>query len=170
MRTRSSKTRLRSFGCVRLYPCQARAHTPNLWLEDGERKHRILIVWDEPMPGVGRPWFECPACGCGRRSRHLYLRDRPACRLCHELKYTSHHLQQTPGVARVARLRGKLSDCETRPFAPLPARILHGRSRARHEGLVAAIRAEEAKLVEQLGGIAHDLERRIRSRKAKGKW
>ena len=126
------------------------------------------VLWDEPMPGVGRPWFECPA--CGRRSRHLYLRDRPACRLCHELKYTSHHLQQTPGVARVARLRAKLSDCEIRPFALLPVRIKPGRSRARHEKLVAMIHAEEAKLVDYLGGIVHDLTRRIDIRKRRGEW
>ena len=129
----------------------------------------MRVVWDEPMPRVGRPWFECP--GCNRRSRHLYLRAPIACRRCHGLDYAGRHLgQQTPTVGRVERLRRKLGGCDTRPFARLPARIKPGRSRARHKQLVALIRAEEAKLVEQLGGIVCDLERRIRVRKAKGEW
>src|SRR5262249_60696654 len=100
---------------------------------------RIAIVWDEPMPGVGRPWFECPA--CGQRSRHVYLRDTIACRRCHRLQHAVRHLRrQTPGVGRVERLRRKLGNCDVRPFAPLPPRR-RGRSRAYHEKLVAMIRA-----------------------------
>jgi DNA invertase Pin-like site-specific DNA recombinase len=33
----------------------------------------VAVVWDEPMPGVGRPYFECGA--CGRRARYIYLRE-----------------------------------------------------------------------------------------------
>jgi len=144
--------------------CQLAARTPNVWI--GET--RVLVVWDEPMAGVGRPWFECPV--CGPRSRHLYLRNPIACRRCHGLRYLAENLQQTLGVGRVERLRRKLGGRDTRPSALLPARIKPGRSRARHKQLVALIRAEEAKLVEQLGGIVCDLERRIRVRKAKGEW
>jgi hypothetical protein len=50
--------------------CQLATRNPNLWVGG----NRVLVVWDEPMPGVGRPWLECPR--CGRRSRHLYLRSR----------------------------------------------------------------------------------------------
>jgi len=39
----------------------------------------IDILWDEPMEGCGRPWFACPV--CGRRCRHLYLRELIACHL-----------------------------------------------------------------------------------------
>ena len=132
------------------------------------------------MPGVGRPWFQCPE-GCGRRVRHIYfaasgsgfsgLRNRIACGRCSgPLDYASRHLRrQTPGVGRVERLRRKLGDCELRPFAPLPP-LKRGRSRARHEEIVAAIQAEEEKLIGHLGGIVHDLQRRIRVRKAKGQW
>ena len=81
----------------------------------------------------------------------------------------SEHQQQTPGVGRVERLRRKLGDCDTRPFAPLPSRR-RGRSRAYHEKLLAMIRAEEASLVEHLGTIVRDLQRRIRVRKAKHQW
>jgi len=77
--------------------------------------------------------------------------------------------RQTPGVGRVERLRRKLGGCDVRPFAPLPARR-RGRSRAYHDKLVAQIRAEEAKLIGHLGGVVHDLKRRIRIRKSKGKW
>jgi hypothetical protein len=74
-----------------------------------------------------------------------------------------------PGVGRVERLRRKLGGCDVRPFAPLPARS-RGRSRDHHERLVAQIHAEEAKLIGHLSNVVHDLDRRIRIRKAKGKW
>src|SRR5262245_14197125 len=48
---------------------QLTRQTPDIWV--GET--RISVTWDEPMRGVGRPWFECPA--CGQRCRHVYLRD-----------------------------------------------------------------------------------------------
>jgi hypothetical protein len=144
--------------------CQLASHPPNL-LIDGTR---IVIAWDEPMRGVGRPWFECPK--CSRRCRHVYLRDTIACRRCHGLQRAVRHLRrQTPGVGRVERLRRKLGGCDVRPFAPLPP-LRRGRSRAYHEKLVAMIHAEETKLLGHLGSVVHDLDRRIRVRKAKGKW
>ena len=128
----------------------------------------MLLSWDEMIPGVGRCWFECPV--CKRHCRHLYLRKPIACRRCHHLDYSSRHLRrQTPGVGRVERLRRKLGDCDTRPFTPLPERR-RGRRRALHEKLVERIHDEEAKLLEHLGGVVHDLERRVRVRKARGKW
>jgi hypothetical protein len=78
---------------------------------------RLALAWDAPMEGVERPWFVCP--GCGRRCRHMYLRDRVACRQCLRLDYASRHLRrQTPGVGRVERLRRKLGDCERSPRRP----------------------------------------------------
>ena len=104
------------------------------------------------------------------RCRLLYLRGMIACGQCHGLAHASRHLRrQTPGVGRVERLRRKLGGCDVRPFAPLPPRK-RGRSRAYHEKLVAMILAEEAKLIGQLSIVVHDLKRRIRVRKAKGKW
>src|SRR5262249_47256919 len=49
----------------------------------------VRVRGDEPMPGVGRPWFECPA--CGRRCRHVYLRETIACRRCHGLQHAVRH-------------------------------------------------------------------------------
>jgi hypothetical protein len=55
----------------------------------------VSLLWDNPMLGVSRPWFACPT--CGRRCRHLYLRDIIACRSCNRLDYASRHLRrQTP--------------------------------------------------------------------------
>lgn len=151
-----------AFFGLRLYFLDSR--TPNLWV-DGKP---VLIIWDEPMPGVGRPWFACPV--CGRRCRHIYLLDTIACRACHRLDYASRHLRrQTPGVGRIERLRRKLGNCDTRPFAPLPA-CWPGRHKAYHESLVAMIHDEEMKLAGQLGELVHDLKRRIRVRKERGKW
>jgi len=92
------------------------ARTPDL-LFGGTR---VPVIWDEPMEGVGRPWFECPL--CKRRCKHLYFRQL-ACRRCCRLDYSSRHLRrQIPGVGRVERLRRRLGDCDVRPFAPLPER------------------------------------------------
>ena len=144
--------------------CLVARRTPDIWI-DGTR---VPVTWDEPMPGVGRPWFECPA--CGRRCRHVYLRETIACRRCHRLQPAVRVLRrQMPGVGRVERLRRKLGGCDVRPFAPLPARR-RGRSRAYHDKLVALIFAEEAKLISHLGRVVHDLDRRIRVRKARGRW
>ena len=144
--------------------CLIARRTPDIWI-DGTR---VPVTWDEPMPSVGRPWFECPA--CGRRCRYVYLRETIACRRCHGLQHAVRHLRrQMTGVRRVERLRRKLGGCDVRPFAPLPARR-RGRSRAYHDKLVALIFAEEAKLISHLGRVVHDLDRRIRVRKARGRW
>jgi len=128
----------------------------------------VRLIWDEAF-GVERPWFACPA--CGRRCRYVYLRATIACARCHRLQNASRHLRrQTPGVGRVERLRRKLGGCDTRPFGPLPARIRRGRSRDYHDRLVAAILDEEEALLAHLGGVVHDLKRRIRVRKERGQW
>src|SRR5215813_9291164 len=138
---------------------QLATHSPNLWING----NRVLVVWTD----WALPWFECPR--CGRRCRHIFL-DELACRICLRLDYASRHLhRQTPGVHRVMRLRRKLGGCDVRPFAPLPPRR-RGRIGAYHEKLVAMIREEEAKLLSHLQTVTRDLDRRIRIRKARGKW
>jgi hypothetical protein len=128
----------------------------------------VALAWDAPIGSVDRPWFECPS--CGRRIRFLYLRDTIACRRCLGLDYASRHLRrQTTGVGRVERLRRRLGGCELRPFAPLPPRR-RGRSQAYHDKLVAMIHDEEEKLLDHLGGVVHDLKRRIRVRNARHQW
>jgi hypothetical protein len=130
---------------------------------------RVALTWDTPMEGVDRPWFACPV--CSRRCRYVYLRATIACARCHQLQNASRHLRrQTPGVGRVERLRARLGDCPLQPFASLPTRIRRGRSRRYHDRLVEAIQAEEAALLDHLGSVVHDLRRRIRVRKERGKW
>jgi hypothetical protein len=144
---------------------EIRRETPNVWI-DGTR---VLVSWHSPNSYVAHPFFECPV--CSRRCRHVYLRDRIACRHCHRLDWAARHVsRQTPGVARVERLRRKLGDCEPKPFAPLPARIRRGRRRAYHDKLVTMILDEETALLGHLQTVTRDLSRRIRVREARGKW
>jgi hypothetical protein len=130
----------------------------------------VALAWDAPMEGVDRPWWPCPLCSV--RCGFVYLRGGTiGCRKCLRLDYASHHLRrQTSGVGRVERLRHRLGDCDTRPFAPLPARIRRGRSRAYHDKLVVRILDEETALLGHLQTVTRDLERRIRVRKERGKW
>ena len=68
----------------------------------------IAIVWSEPMPGVGRPWLECPR--CRRRCRPLYLRNPLACRRCHRLEFSSRYQHRTiPGYSRLLYLHRKIA-------------------------------------------------------------
>ena len=130
--------------------------TPNLLVNGNS----VLVVWTD----WALPWFECPR--CGRRCRHIFLDDL-ACRICLRLDYASRHLhRQMPGVHRVARLRRKLG-VYPHPFAAIPERPKH---HVRFHRIAERIRAEEAGLVEYLGTIVHDLQRRIRVRKAKHQW
>src|SRR5262249_59251928 len=104
--------------------CGIDRRAPDFW-SDGTG---VRVTWDEPMPSVGRPWFECPA--CGRRCRYVYLRETIACRRCHGLQHAVRHLRrQMTGVGRVERLRGKLGGGAVGTFAPLRARR-GGRRRA----------------------------------------
>jgi hypothetical protein len=125
----------------------------------------IAVVWDEPMAGVGRPWFECPQ--CGGRCRHVYLREVIACRRCCRLDYACRHRHRAiPGFGRLLYLRRKIG-ADPKPFTPIAPRP---RTHVRYHRIADQIRALEERLVGHLGGIVSDLERRIRVRKAKGKW
>lgn len=63
-----------------------------------------------PCPlGGARPWFLCPAEGCGRRVAILYLDRVFACRHCHRLAYASTRETSDDRAARRAdRIRGRL--------------------------------------------------------------
>ena len=71
-----------------------------------------------------------------------------------------------PGVHRVARLRRKIG-ADPRPFTPLPKRPCH---HIRFHRVVAQILFEERALLGHLQTLTRDLDRRIRSRKAKHQW
>jgi hypothetical protein len=135
---------------------------PNLWIGDT----RVLVTWVNHTERLSYAYFSCPK--CARRCRDLYLRDVWACRKCHGLDWACRHRHRTVPIHRLEKLRRKLG-AELRPFAPLPPRR-RGRSREYHDRLVAMILAEEARLLGHLQTITRDLDRRIRIRKAKGKW
>jgi hypothetical protein len=134
---------------------QPTRRTPDILIDET----RVAIVWDEPLPGVGRPWFECPV--CHQRCRHVYLRDAIACRRCHRLDYASRHLHRSvPGIHRIIRWRRMLG-INSHPFAPISKRQRH---HTRYHRIVARILLEERALLGHLQTVTHDLERRARLR------
>jgi len=54
-----------------------------------DEKYPVPIEWTPCNYGGSRPWFRCPAIGCGRRIAVLYGSDIFACRQCHRLAYES---------------------------------------------------------------------------------
>jgi hypothetical protein len=52
----------------------------------------VLLEWARCNYGGRRPWFLCPAGGCGRRVAILYLDGIFACRHCHKLAYSSQRI------------------------------------------------------------------------------
>lgn len=69
------------------------------------QKHHypVQLEWTDCHLGGRRPWFLCPAKGCGRRVAILYEGGVFACRHCHDLRYTS---QREHGYDRAARRAG----------------------------------------------------------------
>ncbi len=60
--------------------------------EKEDYEYRVPIEWTEQNFGGKRPWFNCPAKGCGKRVAKLYKPPRGkvfACRHCHDLSYES---------------------------------------------------------------------------------
>lgn len=52
-------------------------------------EYRVWIEWTDCNYGGRRPWFLCPAQGCGRRVAILFGGRYYACRHCHRLAYES---------------------------------------------------------------------------------
>lgn len=78
----------------------------------GEWKDENYPVWLDWTPcniGGQRPWFRCPARGCGRRAAILYGGGIFACRHCYRLAYPSQRETWDDRAARRAdRIRDKL--------------------------------------------------------------
>ena len=109
-------------------------------------------------------WLLCPR--CSRRCRFLYLGELE-CQRCLHLDWSSRHVgRSVPNLARLKWLRRRIAVSE-QPFSPLPRRQRH---HLRYHRIVAEIRRLKRGLVDYLGSINRDLDRRIRVRKAKGKW
>lgn len=50
-------------------------------------EYSVYLAWTDCNLGGRRPWFLCPAQGCGRRVAILYGGSIFACRHCHKLAY-----------------------------------------------------------------------------------
>lgn len=78
----------------------------------GDCKDENYPVWLDWTPcnlGGQRPWFRCPARGCGRRVAILYGGAIFACRKCYQLAYPSQRETHNDRAARRAdRIREKL--------------------------------------------------------------
>jgi hypothetical protein len=77
------------------------ASAAGLWLSytitpwNGKKQdysYQVRISYTELPSGGRRAWFHCPAAGCGRRCKILYMPPAAhifACRRCHDLAYTA---------------------------------------------------------------------------------
>ena len=83
----------------------------------------VYLDWTGCNLGGKRPWFRCPALGCGRRVAILYGGAIFACRHCHQLVYASQREILDNRIMRKAdkireRLEwepGILNDCGWKP-------------------------------------------------------
>ena len=74
-----------------------------------EESYSVYLDWTTCHYGGERPWFLCPAEGCGRRVAILYCGGIFACRHCYKLAYTSQ--RETPNersIRRADKIRKKL--------------------------------------------------------------
>lgn len=73
--------------------------------DDGERRdfdYPVFLSWTPCRYGGARPWFLCPARGCGRRVAILYGGAFFACRHCYRLTYESQREDASDRLARRA--------------------------------------------------------------------
>ncbi len=80
--------------------------------ESGERRNYSYLVrldWTPCQFGNTRPWFLCPADGCGRRVAILYGGAVFACRHCYRLAYESQRERDYDRLAgRADKIRRRL--------------------------------------------------------------
>lgn len=74
-----------------------------------EKEYPVLLDWTPNHFGGKRPWFLCPAQGCGRRVAILYGGTMFACRHCYRLAYPSQRETKYNRAERQAnKIREKL--------------------------------------------------------------
>jgi hypothetical protein len=74
-----------------------------------DRNYPVMLDWTACRYGGQRPWFLCPADGCGRRVALLYIGGSGifACRHCYRLAYAC---QRETSDNRAARRADKIRD------------------------------------------------------------
>lgn len=70
-----------------------------------DESYPVYLEWTDCSLGGMRPWFLCPAQGCGRRVAILYGGGIFACRHCYQLPYPS---QREPWEDRAARRANRI--------------------------------------------------------------
>jgi hypothetical protein len=116
----------------------------------GEEPIRTIVPidWTACHFGGQRPWFRCPAVGCGRRVRVLYGRHYFCCRFCHDLAYASTRERAAERALRRARsIRTRLGGTAnlTEPFPAKPKGMhwrTYGRLRQQAEATAGTYRAD----------------------------
>ena len=74
-----------------------------------DETYPVRLEWTPCHFGGQRPWFLCPAKGCGRRVAILYEGGTFACRDCHQLAYPSQReLACDRAVKRADKIRARL--------------------------------------------------------------
>ena len=73
-----------------------------------QEEYPAWLDWTPCNYGGSRPWFHCPARGCGRRVAILYGGGIFACRDCHQLAYESQREPNGRALSRAQAIREKL--------------------------------------------------------------
>ena len=82
-----------------------------------DENYPVYLEWTACNLGGQRPWFLCPAQGCGRRVAILYLGSSIfACRHCYQLSYPSQRETDYDRAARRARQNTKAFRVGARHF------------------------------------------------------
>jgi hypothetical protein len=129
---------------------QVRSERNRVWLDYRHRRadepweaenYAVAVEWTPCHYGGSRPWFRCPALGCGRRAAILYGGEIFACRRCYGLVYDSQNdTRHGRALSRAQAIRVKLGGSPSL-FEPFPAKPkgMHWRT---YHGLL--LRAEQA--------------------------
>ncbi len=134
--------------------------------ENGERRdfdYPVFLSWTPCQYGGARPWFLCPARGCGRRVAILYGGAVFACRHCYRLAYESQRERDYNRLAgRADNIRRRLG---------WPVGILNATPRTKPKGMHwrtfkkltaehdALVGASLAGMSEHLGAVTRGLGR-----------
>jgi hypothetical protein len=90
------------------------------------RPQVVALAWTACRYGGARPWFRCPALGCGRMCAILYQRGAGifACRRCWGLAYRSQRMTQLERLeAKAERLYARIGSSPDDDVAEKPPRM-----------------------------------------------
>ena len=132
-------------------------------------EYAVPLDWTACTYGGSRPWFICPATGCGRRVAKLYLGGSGvfACRHCYRLAYDcQRETADDRATRRAETIRQRLGwEAGILNFPGRRPKGMHRRTferlKGRHDAFVSASvagMARRLRLVEKgLGGLLDDL-------------